>query len=330
MINSSKYLVLLVLVLIVCVFSVSYSYFNANILKDNNYKTIVSTGNLELKISSEKIIADKLVPIYDENYKNEAYIKEFTIDSNSDSLNSCVEIYLEINDISNELRNEDFKFLLESDDENIIGNFDTLSNKLILSNNIFFESNKSKKYKLYLWISYDENKNQTDMLGTYINANIVVKGYDSKDNNACESILNKNDFVLLNNNCYLVEDISQNIKLSYYGPYINNYCEKNILAKSIVEDNEYEYSETKNIVNEWYVTNIINNNLSDFIVDNSYCIYDECYSVSENNGNGYLSYPVFSLYFDKSSEYDIIPIFSISNNHHFNGIGNKSNPLIIK
>ena len=99
--KSIKYLVISIFVLLVITFTVSYSYFAPNII-NNTKDTKVSTGNLDLSIDDESIDAVEISPIYDVDYELMAIHKNFGVISNS-SLNSCVNIYVNVSEISNEL-----------------------------------------------------------------------------------------------------------------------------------------------------------------------------------------------------------------------------------
>ena len=182
--KSIKYLIISILFLLVITIVVSYSYFTPNFI--NNAKdTKVSTGNLDLSIDDESINAVEIPPIYDVDYELLAIHKSFTIISKS-SLNSCANLYINISEISDSLKSEYFKYKLLYDNQVIDGNFkDANSNeKLLLLDNIFLESENEKSFDLYIWVSYQEDVDQLNMLKGNIKSNIFVEGFDSK-NNTC-------------------------------------------------------------------------------------------------------------------------------------------------
>ena len=76
-----KYLVVIVVFLISAVFAVSFSYFGVKVIKEDVKPTNVSTGSLNVEISDEVVNVTSLAPIYDENYLNKAYKKDFTINN---------------------------------------------------------------------------------------------------------------------------------------------------------------------------------------------------------------------------------------------------------
>ena len=92
----SRYLVILILLLIVVTFGVTFSYFGANIIKNGESDTTVTTGKVELSIDEKEVNTHDITPIYDEDYEMIAYKKDFEIISSS-TLNACANIYLDIN-----------------------------------------------------------------------------------------------------------------------------------------------------------------------------------------------------------------------------------------
>ena len=109
--------------------------------------------------------------------------KNFTVISKS-SLNSCVNLYINVSEISDSLKSEYFKYKLKYDGRLVEGNFENANNneKMLLINNVFLESLSEKSFDLYIWVSYDENVDQTNMLKGQIKSNIYVEGFDSKGN----------------------------------------------------------------------------------------------------------------------------------------------------
>lgn len=182
----SRYLFVLVLLLIVASIGVSFSYFGAHIIRNGESNTTVSTGKVELSIDEKEVSTYDISPIYDEDYEMIAYKKDFEIISSS-TLNACANIYLNINEISDGLKSEYFKYKLVSNDEVKEGNFLHASSnqELLLADNVFIESESVKNYSLYIWISYQDDVDQMNMLGTSINASLVVKGVDARDKMSC-------------------------------------------------------------------------------------------------------------------------------------------------
>lgn len=183
--KSIKYLIISILFLLVVTISVSYAYFAPNFI--NNIKdTKVSTGNLELVIDDESINEVEIAPIYDSDYELLGIHKNFTVISKS-SLDSCFNLYINVDEISPSLKSEYFKYKLVYDDKTIDGNFLHANNnaKMLISNNIFLENNNEKSFDLYIWVSYQDDVDQIGMLSGKIKSNLYVEGFDSK-NAACK------------------------------------------------------------------------------------------------------------------------------------------------
>ena len=107
--NINKHLVIIIAVLILVTIGVSYSYFAADIISEGVTNSKLNTGKLKLVIDDEGISASDIAPIYDEDYEMLALKKNFSINSSSSDLNSCASIYLNIDNISSNLKSEYFK-----------------------------------------------------------------------------------------------------------------------------------------------------------------------------------------------------------------------------
>lgn len=183
-----RYLVIIVLLFLATVISVSYSYFGPIILGEDDKETSVTTGKVDIKVDDDSISAKDIAPIYDNDYEMLAFHKSFSIISNPDSLNSCTKIYLNISNISDSLKSEYFKYKIITDDFENVGDFSNANNgeKLLIADNQFIESGTNVNYELYIWVSYEEDIDQMSMLGTSINANILIEGQDTKEGSVCK------------------------------------------------------------------------------------------------------------------------------------------------
>ena len=56
---------------------------------------------------------------------------------------------------------------------------------MILIDNVFLKNNESKNYKLYIWISYQDEIDQIDMLGTSVSAKLSIESYDAQNKENC-------------------------------------------------------------------------------------------------------------------------------------------------
>ena len=184
--NKVYYLIVIILVLLSAVSIVTYSYFTANVQSNDIKNVDVSSGGLNIRIDDNSVDSSEISPIYDTDYEMLAYHKDFEIISDS-SLNSCAKLYLHINDISESLKSEYLKYKLIGENINISGDFSSakLGEDLLLLDNIYLKKATTSFFDLYIWISYQDNVDQLDMLGTKINAHLVVSGVDSKTEEMC-------------------------------------------------------------------------------------------------------------------------------------------------
>ena len=184
-----KYLIIwsLLVLLFIGTFSVSLSYLGTKVNRNGVNNTSFKTGKMNLSIVDSKLENVTLAPIYDKDYSKSGYSKEFLIISEEDSLNSCANIYLDITEISDSLKSEYLKYKLVANNKTYEGNFKDANNvdNFLLADNIFIEKGTSNNYNLYIWISYDDNVDQMDMLNPNLVARVVLKSYDSEDINSC-------------------------------------------------------------------------------------------------------------------------------------------------
>ena len=171
-----------IFILVVSVFAISLAYFGAEIIENDNNPTGVTTGNLDVSLSDSAVSVSNLKPIYSQYVDSMAFKKEFTITNAEDSLDSSNDIYLSINNISNELKNQYFKYKVVVDKSEKSGDFSGAVNgeRLLLYNDLGVKSNTSKTISLYIWIEYAEGVDQLDMLGTELSANLWLESTDNK------------------------------------------------------------------------------------------------------------------------------------------------------
>ena len=183
----TSHLVIIVIALFAVAVGFSYSYFGANIIPNNVKETKVTTGKIDLEIDDVSITAEDIAPIYDEDYEMLGIHKNFAITSTNSNLNACTKIYLDIDNITDNLKSEYFKYKLVFDGYEKDGNFlDAINgNKLLIDDNIFIESGKTKIFDLYVWVSYQDNIDQTKMLGGSMKSNLYIEGLDVKEESIC-------------------------------------------------------------------------------------------------------------------------------------------------
>ena len=184
--KKSIYLILIVLLLVSASIYLTYSYFIPRVISNDINDVNVSSGKLELRIDDVSVSSLEISPIYDSDYEMLAYNKDFELISDS-TLNACAKLYLRINNISDSLKSKYFKYRLISDGVDKTGDFTTAKNgeDMLILDNIYLEGKSTKYYDLYLWISYQDDIDQMDMLSTQIDASLVVKGVDAKNSSNC-------------------------------------------------------------------------------------------------------------------------------------------------
>ena len=183
---NSKYRIIIILIVIASL-GVSYAYFGANMINSDE-TTVVSTGKIDISIDDARLEGRDMAPIYDEDYEMLATHKNFVIRSTSGNLNSCVKIYLNISSIDEELKSEYLKYKLVSPASEKEGNFLNAKSgeKMLLLDKIFIESGKSISYDLYFWLSYQDNVDQSSVLGKSLISNLYVEALDVRSRETCE------------------------------------------------------------------------------------------------------------------------------------------------
>ncbi|MGM9874884.1 MAG: BspA family leucine-rich repeat surface protein [Bacilli bacterium] len=223
-----KYLILIVITLLVSVGTLTYAYFEGTILNDLINRTIVSTGSIDVEISDNVVNADNVKPIYNGsiNYEDATFKKKFTV-TNSGMLNTCIDLYLKVNTIDDALISTDFRYMVINDETGttIEGDFSTAlsGNDLKLGSLYFFEGETTKKYTMYIWIEYQENKEQISMLNKSMNATLFVKAQDVKTKDACDTRSNfKITYVLNGGTGKESEEVVKGGSVTLYTPTITD------------------------------------------------------------------------------------------------------------
>ena len=188
-----KYVIIMFLVLIVGVGTITFAYFQGSVLNDLINPTNVSTGSIDIKISDTSVNATAVEPLFTNgnNFEKASFVKHFSVTNGTNTLNTCVELYLKVNSIDSALANSYFKYAIVNDDTDttITGDFNGVSSgtELDLGSLYFFEESTSKKYTMYIWIEYNPDVDQMSMLGKSMNATLFVKAQDSKTKDTCDT-----------------------------------------------------------------------------------------------------------------------------------------------
>ena len=191
--NLKKHIVIyvtIVLLLVIGTFTITYSYFLALPKADDTITpSNVETGKLVLDfVTNTYINADKLSLINDSDKDTEAPYTEFIVSHNEESnVSASYDLYITELEISENFKSEYFKWELvrvSQGTEEIInsGNFlnATTGNDFKLnSNTITLSVDDIHLYKLRIWLSNDENKNQLELTNGSFKGKVKVTAVNS-------------------------------------------------------------------------------------------------------------------------------------------------------
>ncbi len=187
-----KYIIIMVLILLAGVITTTFAYFGAEIIGTATGSSQISSGTFNMTLSDTTLNMTDFAPIYDVDYKTQAFHKTFTITADSSStINVCSKLYLDISTISDALKSRYFKYrIVTSDDYVFEGTFEdanTTDNYLIL-NSLFFEPGDTRTYDLYIWYSYRADVDQSAVQNSNFSGVLVSEGVDTKLDTSCDRI----------------------------------------------------------------------------------------------------------------------------------------------
>ena len=185
-----KYIIIGICMIVGAILTATLAFVGPNIITNGTINdTKVVTGNLKLSVTDTSINLRNMAPIRSSTYESEAFKKEFTVSSSESTLNGCMKLYLNFNNISDELKSEYLVYKLVSSTGNVSeGSFKDISdNKLLIYDSDFIETNKSITYTLYIWLRYVEDPtiNLAGLLGKSLSAFVSVSGTDTKVSSSC-------------------------------------------------------------------------------------------------------------------------------------------------
>lgn len=271
-----KYLILMVITLIVSVGTLTYAYFEGTVLNDGVNKTTVTTGSINVNISDTSVVATDVKPLSTDSddsanqfaYEQASFVKKFTVSNDADSLNVCIGLYLKINSVDSQLVSQYFRYKIVQDDTgtSIEGNFSDIStlDDKFLGSLYFFNSGESKSYTMYIWIEYDTNANQTDMLNKTMNATLYVKAVDCKLKGNCDTRTTYSINYKLNggSGCYKTSINANSTLGSICEPYRDGYnfvgwysdaklsTEANVSSSRVISDDVMFYAKWSKVADE--------------------------------------------------------------------------------
>lgn len=271
-----KYLILMIITLIVSVGTLTYAYFEGTVLNDGVNKTTVTTGSINVNISDTSVVATDVKPLSTDSddsanqfaYEQASFVKKFTVSNDADSLNVCIGLYLKINSVDSQLVSQYFRYKIVQDDTgtSIEGNFSDIStlDDKFLGSLYFFNSGESKSYTMYIWIEYDTNANQTDMLNKTMNATLYVKAVDCKLKENCDTRTTYSINYKLNggSGCYKTSIKANSTLGSICEPYRDGYdfvgwysdaklsTEANVSSSRVISDDVMFYAKWSKMADE--------------------------------------------------------------------------------
>ena len=225
-IMSKRYIqigILIVLISLVCLMG-TYAWFtwksssNTNVtLSIGNLADVTFTGGPDINISN-------LAPVY--NY-TDGVSTTFVMKNNSTTNNLNYEIKLDVTSISNELKNESFKYTLLKDNKVVqTGNLkNAVNGKTLILNTGLLAKGSTSNYKLYFWI--DGNiENSSSMMNKSLVGKIDIGEKTTYINNLYNNstktpVVNNSITYHYDTKNNLMQDTAGNIR--YYGASPNNY-----------------------------------------------------------------------------------------------------------
>ena len=168
--------ILIAVPILVIILAFSYAFFFTNVFGNNKTMTF---GTLSINyIDGEIINFSNSLPLQESQVDKYATKKNFSV-TNTGNVDGYLEVSLTSITIPTELKNENFRWTLYKDNNQIgTGNFSEVTdNKIVLKNNMALKTGESADFAIALWI-YDDGSNQNSMLNKSFVASITVSLLD--------------------------------------------------------------------------------------------------------------------------------------------------------
>lgn len=171
--------------LIIGTFSITYSYFLANLQEEPSItSTKVTVGNLDLNfVTNQYINADNVSLIDDADRKTEAPYTKFVVSHSAESnVPGKYNIYLTDVEISDNFRTTDFKWELVSisgDNETVVNSGNFLSARTgedfkLTSSDIELPLGTANTYIFRIWLSNNPDENQIGLTNGFFKGKINI------------------------------------------------------------------------------------------------------------------------------------------------------------
>ena len=225
-IMSKRYIQIGILIVLISLVGLASTYAWFTWKSSSNTNVTLSIGNLAdvTFTSGPDINISNLAPVY--NY-TDGVSTTFVMKNNSTTNNLNYEIKLDVTSISNELKNESFKYTLLKDNKVVqTGNFkNAVNGKTLILNTGLLAKGSTSNYKLYFWI--DGNiENSSSMMNKSLVGMIDVGEKTTYINNLYNNstktpVVNNSITYQYDTTNNLMQDTAGNIR--YYGASPNNY-----------------------------------------------------------------------------------------------------------
>ena len=225
-IMSKRYIQIGILIVLISLVGLASTYAWFTWKSSSNTNVTLSIGNLAdvTFTSGPDINISNLAPVY--NY-TDGVSTTFVMKNNSTTNNLNYEIKLDVTSISNELKNESFKYTLLKDNKVVqTGNLkNAVNGKTLILNTGLLAKGSTSNYKLYFWI--DGNiENSSSMMNKSLVGKIDIGEKTTYINNLYNNstktpVVNNSITYHYDTKNNLMQDTAGNIR--YYGASPNNY-----------------------------------------------------------------------------------------------------------
>ena len=225
-IMSKRYIQIGILIVLISLVGLMGTYAWFTWKSSSNTNVTLSIGNLAdvTFTSGPDINISNLAPVY--NY-TDGVSTTFVMKNNSTTNNLNYEIKLDVTSISNELKNESFKYTLLKDNKVVqTGNLkNAVNGKTLILNTGLLAKGSTSNYKLYFWI--DGNiENSSSMMNKSLVGKIDIGEKTTYINNLYNNstktpVVNNSITYHYDTKNNLMQDTAGNIR--YYGASPNNY-----------------------------------------------------------------------------------------------------------
>ena len=152
--------VVLIALVVILASGITYAYFDFVTDEENESSMRITVTDLKVKLSMTNVSLSNMMPIYDDYKDTQANTFSFTMSNTSRKLAGCVDLFLNVTSITEELKSPDFKFELKNTTNNTTstGSFSSIdeSGRLLLKANENIPIGTTYSYTLKIWYSFNK------------------------------------------------------------------------------------------------------------------------------------------------------------------------------